>query len=86
MDIGDGRKGKEEGRGVVVVTSSIASLHLATNVDMMSYAATKAATDHLVGLLAAKFARWYVRVVGINPGCKFVSFLLTLGLTDLGCN
>ncbi|KAG9231454.1 hypothetical protein BJ875DRAFT_382908 [Amylocarpus encephaloides] len=67
---GDGEKrtGREEGRGVVVVTSSIASLHYATNVDMMSYASTKAATDHLVGLLAAKFARWYVRVVGVNPG------------------
>ena len=50
--------------------SSIASLHNATNVDMMSYGTTKAATDHLVALLAAKFARWYVRVVGINPGCK----------------
>jgi len=63
-----GRKGREEGCGVVVATSSIASLHNATNVDMMSYATTKAATDHLVFLLAAKFARWYVRVVGINPG------------------
>jgi NAD(P)-dependent dehydrogenase (short-subunit alcohol dehydrogenase family) len=67
----DGTTGKEHGRGVVVITSSIASLHNATNVDMMSYATTKAATDHLVGLLAAKFARWYVRVCGINPGCKF---------------
>jgi len=66
----DGLKGKDEGRGVVVVTSSIASLHNATNVDMMSYATTKAATDHLVALLASKFARWYVRVVGINPGCE----------------
>ena len=37
---------------------------------MMSYATTKAATNHLVALLAAKFARWYVRVVGINPGCE----------------
>lgn len=53
-----------------VKNSSIASLHNATNVDMMSYATTKAATDHLVALLAAKFARWYVRVVGINPGCE----------------
>lgn len=74
MDIDDGNggtvKGRELGRGVVVITSSIASLHNATNVDMMSYATTKAATDHLVGLLAAKFARWYVRVVGINPGCE----------------
>lgn len=31
----DGSKGKDHGRGVVVVTSSIASLHNATNVDMM---------------------------------------------------
>ena len=61
-----------------VRNSSIASLHNATNVDMMSYATTKAATDHLVSLLAAKFARWYVRVVGINPGCKFPSPLLNL--------
>jgi NAD(P)-dependent dehydrogenase (short-subunit alcohol dehydrogenase family) len=66
----DGSKGKDHGRGVVVVTSSIASLHNATNVDMISYAATKAATDHLVSLLASKFARWYVIVCGINPGCK----------------
>lgn len=54
----------------MVVTSSCASMHNATNLDMTSYATTKAATDHLVALLAAKFARWYVRVVGINPGCK----------------
>ncbi|KAK0103710.1 hypothetical protein ONS95_005717 [Cadophora gregata] len=73
MEMGDGSKGKDHGRGVVVITSSIASLHYATNVDMMSYASTKAATDHLVGLLAAKYARWYVRVVGINPGCKYSS-------------
>ena len=71
----DGTKGRESGCGVVVVTSSIASLHNATNVDMMSYATTKAATDHLVSLLAAKFARWYVRVVGINPGCTSPTFL-----------
>lgn len=71
LPMSDGTRGRDHGRGVVVITSSIASLHNATNVDMMSYAATKAATDHLVALLAAKFARWYVRVCGINPGCKF---------------
>ena len=71
QEMPDGSKGREHGRGVVVITSSIASLHNATNVDMMSYATTKAATDHLVSLLAAKFSRWYVRVCGINPGCKF---------------
>ncbi|OBW68528.1 MAG: Actin-like ATPase domain-containing protein [Aureobasidium pullulans] len=43
-------------------------MHNATNVDLTSYATSKAATDHLVRLLAAKFSRFYVRVVGINPG------------------
>lgn len=71
LNMPDGSRGRDHGRGVVVITSSIASLHNATNVDMMSYATTKAATDHLVSLLAAKFSRWYVRVCGINPGCKF---------------
>ncbi|KAK2777133.1 hypothetical protein FQN52_003220 [Onygenales sp. PD_12] len=61
-------KGRDEGRGVIVVTSSCASMHNATNVDLTSYAASKAGTDHLVKLLAAKFCRFYVRVVGINPG------------------
>ena len=68
LDMPNGMKGRDHGRGVVIVTSSCASMHNATNVDMMSYATTKAATDHLVNLLAAKFARWYVRVCGINPG------------------
>lgn len=43
-------------------------MHNATNVDLTSYATTKAATDHLTALLAAKFARFYVRVNAINPG------------------
>ncbi|KAL3478861.1 hypothetical protein BJX99DRAFT_256068 [Aspergillus californicus] len=64
----DGRTGADHGKGVVVITSSCASMHNVTNVDLTSYASSKAATDHLVRLLAAKFARWYVRVVGINPG------------------
>ncbi|KAL5003059.1 hypothetical protein BDV10DRAFT_190972 [Aspergillus recurvatus] len=75
QDIGDGRRGADEGRGVMVITSSCASMHNVTNVDLTSYASSKAATDHLVKLLAAKFARWYVRVAGVNPGC-----LLTVGL------
>ena len=70
LDLGGGRLGKSEGRGVVVITSSCASMHNATNVDLTSYATSKAATDHLVKLLAAKFARFYVRVIGINPGCE----------------
>ena len=86
MDMGDGSKGKDHGRGVVVITSSIASLHYATNVDMMSYSSTKAATDHLVGLLAAKYARWYVRVVGINPGCKYCSNPVVLAVKRRSAN
>ncbi|KAJ9144237.1 Short-chain dehydrogenase/reductase SDR [Pleurostoma richardsiae] len=57
-----------QGRGVIVVTSSCASMHNVTNVDLTSYATSKAATDHLVRLLASKLSRFYVRVVGINPG------------------
>ncbi|KAL4949085.1 hypothetical protein BDW69DRAFT_203091 [Aspergillus filifer] len=64
----EGGIGADEGRGVMLITSSCASMHNVTNVDLTSYAASKAATDHLVKLLAAKFGRWYVRVVGINPG------------------
>ncbi|KXJ87272.1 7-alpha-hydroxysteroid dehydrogenase [Microdochium bolleyi] len=61
-------EGNGDGRGSIVVTSSCASMHNVTNVDLSSYAASKAATDHLVRLLAAKFGRWYIRVNGINPG------------------
>jgi NAD(P)-dependent dehydrogenase (short-subunit alcohol dehydrogenase family) len=70
------------------LTSSCASMHNATNVDLTSYATSKAATDHLVKLLAAKFSRFYVRVVGINPGCEFptptrsMKALLSAELTD----
>ncbi|CAL3963307.1 unnamed protein product [Diplocarpon coronariae] len=56
MDMRDGSKGWIMG-GVVVVTSSVASFHHATNVDMISYASTKAVADQLVGLLAAKYSR-----------------------------
>jgi len=68
MDIGDGRTGRDEGRGVVVITSSCASMHNCTNIDLTPYAASKAAIDHLVRLLACKYAPWYVRVNSINPG------------------
>jgi NAD(P)-dependent dehydrogenase (short-subunit alcohol dehydrogenase family) len=69
LDLGGGRQGRCVGRGVVILTSSCASMHNVTNIDLTSYAASKAATDHLVRLLAAKFTRFYVRVVGLNPGC-----------------
>ncbi|KAL1886597.1 hypothetical protein Plec18167_000529 [Paecilomyces lecythidis] len=57
MTLPDGRKGRDEGRGVMLVTSSCASLHNCTNVDLTSYATSKAGTDHLVRLLASKFQR-----------------------------
>ncbi|KAJ5382028.1 uncharacterized protein N7496_004456 [Penicillium cataractarum] len=65
---GNGGKGRDEGKGVIIITSSCASMHNVTNVDLTSYATSKAATDHLVKLLAAKYNRFYVRVVGMNPG------------------
>lgn len=63
-------RNRSDARGSIVITSSCASMHNATNVDLTSYATSKAATDHLVKLLAAKFSRFYVRVNGINPGCE----------------
>ncbi|KAH0840670.1 hypothetical protein FOPE_05873 [Fonsecaea pedrosoi] len=75
LDIGNGRRGRDEGRGVMIITSSCASMHNCTNVDLTSYAASKAAIDHLVALLASKFARWYVRVNAINPGCKWKRYV-----------
>lgn len=68
LDIGDGRKGRDEGRGVMVITSSCASMHNCNNIDLTSYAASKAAADHLVRLLASKFSPFYIRVNSINPG------------------
>lgn len=62
--------GRDIGRGSIVITSSCASMHNATNIDLTSYATSKAATQHLVKLLVAKFTRFYVRVNSINPGCK----------------
>ncbi|PYH95814.1 NAD(P)-binding protein, partial [Aspergillus ellipticus CBS 707.79] len=68
LDAGNGRCGKDDGCGVVVMTSSCASMHNVSNIDLTAYATSKAATDHLVRLLAVKVARWGVRVVGVNPG------------------
>ena len=46
----------------------------------MSYAASKAATDHVVAMLAAKLGRFGIRVNGINPGCSSPPLpLLTYG-------
>lgn len=82
MDLGGGRLGSSEGRGVIIITSSCASMHNATNVDLTSYATSKAGTDHLVKLLAAKFRRFYVRVAGINPGCECFQGMRTDFVSD----
>jgi NAD(P)-dependent dehydrogenase (short-subunit alcohol dehydrogenase family) len=66
LDLPGGLKGRDQGRGVMVMTSSCASMHNCTNIDLTSYACSKAAIDHLVALLASKFARWYVRVNGVR--------------------
>jgi NAD(P)-dependent dehydrogenase (short-subunit alcohol dehydrogenase family) len=61
LDLGNGRRGRDEGRGVILITSSCASMHNCTNVDLTSYATSKAAIDHLVPLLASKFAKCELR-------------------------
>lgn len=68
LDVGDGLKGRDVGRGVIVITSSCASMHNCVNVDLTSYAASKAGLDHLVKLLATKFGPFYIRVNSMNPG------------------
>lgn len=67
-DLGGGVKGRDRGCGCMLITSSCASMHNCTNIDLTSYASSKAAIDHLVRLLASKYAPWYVRVNSINPG------------------
>lgn len=57
LELSDGLRGRDVGRGVMIITSSCASMHNCTNVDLTSYAASKAAIDHLVALLATKFAK-----------------------------
>lgn len=59
--------GSESGRRVIAATSSCASLHNSSNIDISRYFASKAGLDHLAALLAIKFTRWYVGVKSINP-------------------
>ena len=54
----------------IINVSSISGAMKGSSGGQFSYAASKAATDHLVKLLAAKFSRWYIRVNSINPGCE----------------
>jgi NAD(P)-dependent dehydrogenase (short-subunit alcohol dehydrogenase family) len=74
MDLGNGRKGRDEGRGVMIITSSCASMHNCTNVDLTSYAASKAAIDHLVALLACKYSPCELRCFPLPRECAAHAF------------
>ncbi|GLA75877.1 hypothetical protein AtubIFM55763_007433 [Aspergillus tubingensis] len=55
-----------DGRGCVVMLSSPASVH--NHQFVPCYQTSKAAVDHLVRIMAAEFAEYYIRVNGISPG------------------
>ncbi|GKZ62312.1 hypothetical protein AnigIFM49718_009396 [Aspergillus niger] len=55
-----------DGRGCVLMLSSPASVH--NHQFVPCYQTSKAAVDHLVRIMAAEFADYYIRVNGISPG------------------
>ncbi|KAL3489962.1 hypothetical protein BJX62DRAFT_252300 [Aspergillus germanicus] len=55
-----------EGRGCVVLFSSPASVH--NHQFVPAYQTSKAAVDHLVRIMAAEFADFYIRVNALSPG------------------
>ncbi|GKZ72750.1 hypothetical protein AnigIFM60653_011875 [Aspergillus niger] len=57
---------KGDGRGCVLMLSSPASVH--NHQFVPCYQTSKAAVDHLVRIMAAEFAGYYIRVNGISPG------------------
>ncbi|KAL3471649.1 NAD(P)-binding protein [Aspergillus californicus] len=57
---------KGEGRGCVVLFSSPASVH--NHQFVPTYQTSKAAVDHLVRIMAAEFADFYIRVNAMSPG------------------
>ncbi|KAL4875353.1 hypothetical protein BJY04DRAFT_224127 [Aspergillus karnatakaensis] len=57
---------KGGGRGSVICFSSVASKHNGQFVP--AYQTSKAAVDHLVRIMAAEFAGFYIRVNAISPG------------------
>ncbi|PYH93379.1 NAD(P)-binding protein [Aspergillus ellipticus CBS 707.79] len=57
---------KRDGRGCVVLFSSPASVH--NHQFVPCYQTSKAAVDHLVRIMAAEFADFYIRVNAISPG------------------
>ena len=59
-------RGGSDGRGNVILFSSPASVH--NNQFVPTYQTSKAAVDHLVRILAAEFADYYIRVNAMSPG------------------
>ncbi|KAF2503070.1 NAD(P)-binding protein [Lophium mytilinum] len=57
---------KGEGRGCVILFSSPASVH--NHQFVPCYQTSKAAVDHLVRIMAAEFADYYIRVNAMSPG------------------
>ncbi|EEU38885.1 uncharacterized protein NECHADRAFT_88900 [Fusarium vanettenii 77-13-4] len=55
-----------DGRGSVILFSSPASVH--NHQFVPCYQTSKAAVDHLVRIMAAEFADFYIRVNAISPG------------------
>ncbi|GAM40565.1 short-chain dehydrogenase [Talaromyces pinophilus] len=55
-----------DGRGCVVLFSSPASVH--NHQFVPAYQTSKAAVDHLVRIMAAEFAGFYIRVNALSPG------------------
>src|SRR5690625_1129507 len=58
---------KAQGGGSIINTSSLASIRY-TGVPYITYAATKAAMNHLTRVTAAQYAPYYVRVNALLPG------------------
>ncbi|KAF4819801.1 Rhamnolipids biosynthesis 3-oxoacyl-[acyl-carrier-protein] reductase [Colletotrichum tropicale] len=55
-----------DGRGCVILFSSPASVH--NNQFVPCYQTSKAAVDHLVRIMAAEFANFYIRINAMSPG------------------
>ncbi|EQB51301.1 hypothetical protein CGLO_09172 [Colletotrichum gloeosporioides Cg-14] len=55
-----------DGRGCVILFSSPASVH--NHQFVPSYQTSKAAVDHLVRIMAAEFASFYIRINAMSPG------------------
>lgn len=72
---------REAGKGSIINVSSVASVAY-TGVDYCSYAATKAAMNHLTRVTAAQYAPFNVRVNAVLPGLMRTPMVEHSGLAD----